>query len=310
MSGKKKIIIPIDGVWTENGGETWHRICPHCQTKLSHKHYSTCSKSHLDGSGCKCKSAWAKGLTTKTSESLRLAGIKNSKIQKDRFANGAVQWNKGLTKETSEIIRKNAEDHTGFRHSDESKQKITEANILKWQNEEYRNRMIPIFLETTQKSWLNGNYIKKKFTKPEIAVAEMLLQLDIKFLQQFQLKSTYPKTSVTLRYYDFYLIDYNIIIEVHGDYWHGFGKSVEQMNTIQKEAYSNDIFKIKVAGDHGIKLYHIWEHDTKKMNILKSKIEKILNPVFKYPNENLSYLNLPKLEYFYMERGFQERTFQ
>lgn len=38
-----------------------------------------------------------------------------------------VVWNKGLTKETDERVKRNAESKIGFRHSEETKQKISES---------------------------------------------------------------------------------------------------------------------------------------------------------------------------------------
>ena len=41
---------------------------------------------------------------------------------------GISTWNRGLTKETDERVKKQAEEHTGYKHSEETKRKIGEAS--------------------------------------------------------------------------------------------------------------------------------------------------------------------------------------
>jgi hypothetical protein len=50
------------------------------------------------------------------------------KANSGSFKKGYTPWNKGLTKETNEIVRKQAEEHTGYKHTEEAIKKIGKAS--------------------------------------------------------------------------------------------------------------------------------------------------------------------------------------
>lgn len=66
---------------------------------------------------------------------------------------------------------------------------------------------------------------------------------------------------VGYRYYDFYLPEHNLLIEVMGDYWHGnkskYAKN--QLSEMQKKNQFNDKFKRKLANAAGYKIIEFWE---------------------------------------------------
>lgn len=90
--------------------------------------------------------------------------------------------------------------------------------------------------------------LEKKFAK------EFLEKLGIRYEEQFEAKDI-------KRFYDFYLPDYQVIIEIDGDFYHGYGKVHEEKNPMQKRNARVDEIKNEWAALHGYPLIRIWEHD-------------------------------------------------
>lgn len=106
--------------------------------------------------------------------------------------------------------------------------------------------------------------LEKKFAK------EFLEKLGLKYEEQFYAESI-------KRFYDFYLPECRVLIEVDGDYWHSYGKVYEEMNPTQKKNARVDKIKNEWALAHGIPIVRIWEHDIREnpekvMKILKENI--------------------------------------
>lgn len=102
--------------------------------------------------------------------------------------------------------------------------------------------------------------LEKKFAK------DFLKKLGIKYEEQFYAESI-------KRYYDFYLTDYKIIVEIDGDYWHSYGKVYEEMTPTQKKNARVDKIKDEWALSHGIPIIRIWEHD---INENPERVRKML----------------------------------
>ena len=60
--------------------------------------------------------------------------------------------------------------------------------------------------------------------------------------------------------YDFFIPSLNLLIEVDGNYWHGYGLTKQQMNPMQFKHRTNDTFKTKLAKRRGFNLLRIWEN--------------------------------------------------
>ncbi len=62
---------------------------------------------------------------------------------------------------------------------------------------------------------------------------------------------------------DFYLPDYNLVIETHGDYWHANPEVYEpsELNERQQIRVRNDYFKINGLLNKGYKVLVLWEKD-------------------------------------------------
>ena len=106
-------------------------------------------------------------------------------------------------------------------------------------------------------------------TAPEAAFENMLISIKIKYETQ---KIVHGKI------FDFYVPEKNIIFEIDGNYWHGYGLKIEEMNEIQRKSFYNDQKKSVLAEGAGFKLVRIWEHELEDENYLEceKKVRNIL----------------------------------
>ena len=89
---------------------------------------------------------------------------------------------------------------------------------------------------------------------PVPGAKEFLDKLGVKYEEQYYAESI-------KRYYDFYLPECRVLIEVDGDYWHSYGKVYEEMTPTQKKNARVDKIKNEWALSRGIPIIRIWEHD-------------------------------------------------
>lgn len=107
---------------------------------------------------------------------------------------------------------------------------------------------------TDKKKYIESQAIRmdKNPTGCESAFIELLNELKVKFETQKIIQG---------KIFDFYLPDKNIIVEVDGNYWHSYNKTLTEMNDVQKKIYYNDRRKDTLAKGLGYKLLRIWEHE-------------------------------------------------
>lgn len=108
--------------------------------------------------------------------------------------------------------------------------------------------------------------LEDKFAK------EFLNKLGVKYKKQFKAESIG-------RYYDFYIPSSNTLIEIDGDYYHGYNLLYEEKSPMQKKNARVDKSKDKWAKEHKIPLIRIWEHDINNnpeqvLEMLKKEISK------------------------------------
>lgn len=170
---------------------------------------------------------------------------------------GINAWNKGLTKENNEILKsisnkhigklvseqtkiKQSESaknrqihgHTGIKHSEESKEKMRQNTLLMIKQGKFKQNKSKCYLE---------------FKK-------ILEELNILFEEEYK---------VNYWSIDFWLKDYNIFIEVDGDYWHSNPKFYPNgpKTHSQKINKENDVRKNHYFNQHNLILYRFWECD-------------------------------------------------
>jgi very-short-patch-repair endonuclease len=83
--------------------------------------------------------------------------------------------------------------------------------------------------------------------------------LGVKYTWQFEAKEI-------KRFFDYYLPDSNLIIEINGSYWHGDSRLYEQneLNRTQIKNIKVDEYKKEWALLHGIPIMYIWEKDLRE----------------------------------------------
>jgi len=208
-----------------------------------------------------------KGLTKENCERIKNAGDKISITRKYLFENnllekmigdkngmtGNVAWNRGETKYTKKSIA------DGGRKSSKTMKK-------KWLNmtNEQKNKRIGDLTLAANKA--------RKDTKIEMIVKDVLEKLNINFIKNYR----YSRFV-----FDFYLIDYNFVIECQGDYWHGNSEYFKIMNDIQLKNIERDKTKIKYLEDNNIYSLFLWENEIhRNKNILDEiileKIKKVM----------------------------------
>lgn len=93
-------------------------------------------------------------------------------------------------------------------------------------------------------------------TNPERIFEEILKELTIKYQYSFIYKR---------RQFDFLLSDKNIIIEIHGDFWHGnpkiWGTDEKPLRDHQKMKRLDDAIKKTLVENDGFKYVEFWEYD-------------------------------------------------
>jgi very-short-patch-repair endonuclease len=102
---------------------------------------------------------------------------------------------------------------------------------------------------------------------------DFLDKLGVKYIWQFEAKDIG-------RFYDFYLPEHNLIIEVDGSWFHSDPRLVkeEEMNPMQKRNKRVDEYKNRWALAHGIPILRVWEKDIREQPIkVLKELKKILN---------------------------------
>jgi very-short-patch-repair endonuclease len=89
-----------------------------------------------------------------------------------------------------------------------------------------------------------------------------------------QCKSVRYNYRVDNKFYDFYMKEKSLLIEVDGVYWHGRRKVGKKLNSMQKGNIKNDRYKNKLAIERGFKLIRFWEGEISEKSVLK-KLEYI-----------------------------------
>ena len=118
--------------------------------------------------------------------------------------------------------------------------------------------------------------IKKK--KKEYGTSKLEERFAKEFLDKLKIKYVYQFKAESIgRFYDFYLPEDNLIIEIDGTYWHSYGLLYEEMTPTQKRNRRVDKQKDHWALINGIPILRIWEHDInnnpeKVISMLKEKV--------------------------------------
>ena len=122
-------------------------------------------------------------------------------------------------------------------------------------------------------------------SKLEDYFAENFLDvIGVKYIRQYEAKEIG-------RFYDFFAPDARVLIEVDGDFFHGYGLKYEEKSPMQKRNERVDKVKDEWALANGTPIIRIWEHDIhenpeKVMKILKEAIGKYTEKQNKIKEKN------------------------
>lgn len=197
------------------------------------------------------------------------------------------------TKQQISKANKNNQYWVGKNHSEKTKEKISKAvsiaisgnkNPFFGKTHSIKSRLQ---LSKSLKNWAKNNkeHFRKmginsciKQSKCKKTLPEKLVE---KFLINNNINYVYSKR-INFYQFDFFLLDFNTIIEVHGDYWHAnpkiYGKNKKPLNETQIMKTKTDIKKHKLLKELNYSLVILWETDIKS-----GKFEKLL---LKYKGNN------------------------
>lgn len=138
--------------------------------------------------------------------------------------------------------------------SDEQKKNQSERMMGNKHSQETKDKMS----KTAKDKWETGDIGKRKYytSKLETTFANILDLLEIKYQ-----KLLYAKEIKA--FYDFYIPELNLVIEVDGDFWHcnPNSKHAEAKYESQKKNQIRDKEKEQWLKDNGYKLLRFWESD-------------------------------------------------
>lgn len=148
----------------------------------------------------------------------------------------------------------------GVRHTNEVKIRISEAAKSMWKSKDFRNKKLLYYRsdqgrKNSQKgAWAAQQSVKYKNTKPEREMEDILLKLGIKFKKQFLINNINHSYIA-----DFYLPEFNCVIEVDGLYWHNYPHGNER-----------DHFRTQEMIDVGFNVLRFWENNFEIDNVRNS----------------------------------------
>ena len=137
----------------------------------------------------------------------------------------------------------------------------------------------------TTARYTSGSF--KRITKPQIGVDNILEELNIKYVNEYNCK-----------YYaiDNYLSDYNLMIEVNGDYFHSNPLKFTELNQMQIKGITRDKRKrTYIKRYKEIDILYLWESD------IKNKPELCRELILEYVNNKGILSNYNSFNYLLVE---------
>lgn len=145
-----------------------------------------------------------------------------------------------------------------------------------WSNKECREKCEKTCLERYGKnSWeIASDAVSFYNTDIEKIVEKLLIKNNIVFKKQFRLYYKFDN-KYSFKIYDFFLKDYNLLIECDGDYWHANENFITKLNLTLIKNISNDEFKNELAAFFNYKLIRFWGSEIRNINFEQKFLEKI-----------------------------------
>lgn len=202
---------------------------------------------------------------------------------------------KQISDKLKDFYKENDNSFKGCQHSKQSKIKMSNSHKKYWNDLGDEQKKLKSELSShAQRKLFKENpdkYIQQRKYAGKISHINnnryKINKIEQKVLDYISQYIPNIKYGVILDKYQFDLgiKEKKILIEVHGDYWHGNPKLYNKngthgkraLNKIQLNKKKKDQEKLKFCQKHNIKLYIIWEHDIKNNNY--SSLKDILNEI-------------------------------
>ena len=170
---------------------------------------------------------------------------------------------------------------------------------LKSKNQKAR---IAAMSDIEKESFLQNSLWKNKFnannskidgicgSSLEVKVAKLFAEGCMDFETQFKLNYKRDSKRAGWKFYDFFLKDLNVLVEVNGDYWHANPKKYKLLDEIEystgkvlvKNVWEKNVFKEKIAQEKAYIMVCIWEDELKDINtftelnaLLRQKLKEV-----------------------------------
>lgn len=170
------------------------------------------------------------------------------------------------------------------RRSSRSSELFTRMNLENWKDDEYKEivkaRSSRVLKETLERLWQDEDYRYKMsihnsinlknqgkgvLSTPHRIVSDYLNSIGVNHLNEEIVSGVRV---------DIYIPDSSLVIEVNGEYWHGYHElSEEEMTENQREGYLRDLRRMRLFND---KLLFLWERRDIYEGDYKSKIKAYL----------------------------------
>lgn len=156
----------------------------------------------------------------------------------------------GIRRRTASELRSGRFNPTrGVGHSEATKQKLRDATNFYFSNTENREKQAILTakqIEEGRTGKFNNNLEKQ--------MKLLLNEQGIKYKMCYRINK---------KVFDFLLLEYSILIETDGTFWHSDPRFYDQskLTKIQKKNRQNDLFKNELAVKNGYTLIRIWEYD-------------------------------------------------
>jgi very-short-patch-repair endonuclease len=172
----------------------------------------------------------------------------------------------GIPRRTASELRNGRFNPTrGKGHSEKTKQRLREKTIEHFSDPKNRERQAILTakqIEEGRTGKFNNNLEKQ--------VVKILLDLQIKFKQCYRIQR---------KVYDFKLLEYPILIESDGTFWHSDPRFYKDkpLTAIQLKNKQNDESKTQLAVTNGFILIRVWEYDiVNYSHVVKQEISELL----------------------------------
>ena len=204
------------------------------------------------------------------------------KEKKMRSKMAKKMWENEGHKEKVQIGQKRFKKENGFwpGTDENSKTKRRETCLKKygvdhnWKDKKVREKCDKTTIKKYGKTGLEmaiEGLFKYGETSIEKIIKNLLRSNKIKYKKNFYIFFNEKEHKI----YDFYLPDYNLLLEADGDYWHGNPVFFKSLNEIQQINKKNDKFKNELAKQEGYFLIRFWENEIKEKNFKESLLKSI-----------------------------------